>query len=873
MVSRLSLRKRILRCWPLAGLRRTPAHDGSGPSAPLSFERLEERTLLSTLTVNSLADNTIAGDGLVTLREAIAAANSGTATDLNESGEAGLDEIVFQAGLDGMIALTLGDLDIRDDLTITGHGRRSTVIDAQQLSRIFDVSGDGLQVALHGMTLKNGRTTADGDSGGAIRWETSGNSGLTISHSMLSGNSTGGADAEGGALSVKNLSGGITVDVHVLASTLNDNQTDGERAHGGAIALRNASLELTDSVVVRNRAAGDDADGGGIFGDFGQLSIVRSTVNSNAAADDGGAIAMSEVRLETQDSTFANNVAREGSGGAIWGWGGFQGRVFLSNSTVSGNRAVGASAEGGGIYGFNLPITLQSSTVTGNAAEIGGGVAAYADANRALVIKSSIVAGNHASVNPDVTAPIYGGHPNLAVTHSLIGDSAGTGLAEAQSADGAGNLIGSAVGAGVIDPRLGPLENNGGPTWTHALLDNSPAIDAGGSTPPLLGQSFAGDQRGFPYHRISNGAMDMGSFEVQVSDGQPLTLHGTDGDDLFVYDADRRWLQINDVGYLQPEGGPTLQLDGGDGIDRLQVTAATGSGRIVLRPGRALVEHDSAHSGFEFVAGGVEKIVANGSARGYLAVLTDSPGDDRLVVVPGYAVMSSADGPGDWINEVKGITRLHAFASQGNDTAVLTGTGGINDQFQLSPTDSLATNKAFRHEVHNFDVVIARNQGLLSNLAVYGSAGDDTLVVRPGSGRLTGDGFDLQFVGFNESTAFGGEGVDRVTVIGTTGDDRVEIGPDRVYQRAASFGFAGAGFEFATAYGGGGNDSIFLSDGPGDDTFVGFANQGWLAGAGNAYVFRAIDFAGVRITGTTGSNRLLVNDALDYRLIQDGNWQ
>ena len=75
--------------------------------------------------------------------------------------------------------------------------------------------------------------------------------------------------------------------------------------------------------------------------------------------------------------------------------------------------------------------------------------------------------------------------------------------------------ISSAVAAsGVIDPLLGPLADNGGPTFTHALLPGSPAIDAGD---PLAVAGSDGvpqfDQRGVPYSRVVGGRIDMGAFE------------------------------------------------------------------------------------------------------------------------------------------------------------------------------------------------------------------------------------------------------------------------------------------------------------------------------------------------------------------------
>src|SRR5262249_2449977 len=87
--------------------------------------------------------------------------------------------------------------------------------------------------------------------------------------------------------------------------------------------------------------------------------------------------------------------------------------------------------------------------------------------------------------------------------HNLIGISnGGSGYA-------ATDMVGTAQNP--LDPKLGPLQDNGGPTWTMALLPGSPAIDAGALT------DMEWDQRGPGYARLVNGATDIGAYEVQKS--------------------------------------------------------------------------------------------------------------------------------------------------------------------------------------------------------------------------------------------------------------------------------------------------------------------------------------------------------------------
>jgi hypothetical protein len=74
------------------------------------------------------------------------------------------------------------------------------------------------------------------------------------------------------------------------------------------------------------------------------------------------------------------------------------------------------------------------------------------------------------------------------------------------------------------DPLLGPLQDNGGPTFTHALLEGSPAIDAGNNA---AGLDF--DQRGDGYPRVSGTGADIGAFEVQTTPADMVFADGFDG--------------------------------------------------------------------------------------------------------------------------------------------------------------------------------------------------------------------------------------------------------------------------------------------------------------------------------------------------------
>lgn len=162
--------------------------------------------------------------------------------------------------------------------------------------------------------------------------------------------------------------------------------------------------------------------------------------------------------------------------------------VTVSNSTLSANSA----SNGGGIYN-GATLTVTASTLSGNSAVDGGGIDIFAGVAH---IQNTIVAGNTAGSRPDLD----GASDSLG--HNLIGD--GTGGSGFTDTD----LVGTA--ANPIDPLLGPLQDNGGPTQTMALLSDSPAIDAGDNA-----GASQWDQRGPNFRRIVNYTTDIGAFEIQ----------------------------------------------------------------------------------------------------------------------------------------------------------------------------------------------------------------------------------------------------------------------------------------------------------------------------------------------------------------------
>ena len=222
------------------------------------------------------------------------------------------------------------------------------------------------------------------------------------------------------------------------------------------------------------------------------MTITNSTIAGNSCDRFGGGI-YNESVLSLAGSTLSGNTADEKGGGLYTAHSGDDDAV-VRNSTISGNTA----KSGGGIATETGLTQIQSSTITANTADAnqGSGVAG----NSAVDIGNSIVAGNNGT-----DLDYLNGLPVkfLSSNNNLVGNGNGT-VAFNQSGDQTG-----------ANPRLGALADNGGPTATHALLDGSPAIDAGQTDLTL-------DQRGVA--RPFGAADDIGAFERSNAPSETIAL-------------------------------------------------------------------------------------------------------------------------------------------------------------------------------------------------------------------------------------------------------------------------------------------------------------------------------------------------------------
>ena len=277
----------------------------------------------------------------------------------------------------------------------------------------------------------------------------------------------------------------LTIDGNNTSRIFNVNDDNGDTAIRVAIS----GLTLT-------RGAGQSQSGGAIS-NAEDLALTNSTLSGNKAFL-GGGISNSGT-LTLTNSTLSGNGALfsfpgyGSDGGGIFNYVG--GTLTLTNSTLSGNSASGS---GGGIFN-NGTATLTNSTLSGNTAGVnGGGITNYGSAT----LNNTIVANSPSGADVANFAS-----DTITGSHNLI-ETAITG--------GGSNTL---TGTIVADPKLGPLQNNGGPTQTMVLLAGSPAINAGSNAlavdPSNNSQPLTTDQRGVPFARIAGGTVDIGAYEVQ----------------------------------------------------------------------------------------------------------------------------------------------------------------------------------------------------------------------------------------------------------------------------------------------------------------------------------------------------------------------
>ena len=297
---------------------------------------------------------------------------------------------------------------------------------------------------------------------------------------------------------------------------------------GGGTVVRIPSFSghvKFSGMTIRHGAA---RTGGGIQ-NSAVLTLSSSTVSGNSASFQGGGIWNSGL-LTINRSTISGNVANGSCrtfclilGGGLYNSG--SGTVTITNSTIAGNSA---RNWGGGIFN-GAGVTIRNSTISGN----GNGISAFGDTilvNSTVSDSLLLLSGSKMRLSSStVTGTTFlagGSSPGKAWTrNSIFANNSGANCFNGTISSQGHNLSSDATcdfdaasDLNNVDPMLGPLQNNGGPTQTMALTSGSPAIDAGnpnGCT-DNLGNLLKTDQRGRPRHDSEDTrGCDIGAYESQ----------------------------------------------------------------------------------------------------------------------------------------------------------------------------------------------------------------------------------------------------------------------------------------------------------------------------------------------------------------------
>jgi Right handed beta helix region len=435
--------------------------------------------------------------------------------------------------------LTINSSTVWGNTAVTGGGiynngtlrMSNSIVSDNRLSYYGDGAGiyNGGTLTLDHSTISGNTSTSEALSGGISNVGT-----LTITDSTISNNAAyfGGGIKSGGTLTISDSTisgnyaqdgGGIVIPGGTVAIS-NTLLTNNVAEYAGTMLIYSGSVTLSNSTISGNRGQGGETVGGNLI-NTGTLAIINSTISGNTGTFSAGGIDNFGT-LTITSSTISGNGGQTAGGIENYG------TAMVSNSTISGN----GSGMAGGIQNSGT-LTVSNSTISENTGgDFAGGIANVAgydhDANVVLInctivdnrssgnflrsgnqlysgretgtgnatiqLRNTIISGDDSS--PNFFADVGGSF--VSRDHNLSSDNANGFLT------GSGDLIN-------VNPLLGPLQDNGGPTQTMALLPGSPAIDAGDNS--LVPSGVTSDQRGAGFNRIADGTVDIGAFEAQAS--------------------------------------------------------------------------------------------------------------------------------------------------------------------------------------------------------------------------------------------------------------------------------------------------------------------------------------------------------------------
>jgi hypothetical protein len=446
-----------------------------------------------------------------------------TVTNLNDTGPGSLraaiaaanapagGHIVFQSGLTGTITLgseiSLG-MGSPGAINIDGPGPAVITVSGNNTSRIFNSYGSPPMsstnlLTISGLTLTGGNSATNG---GAILNHFAMN--LTVNNMTIIDNTAG---SGGGIASFGAGTNGTTT---ITNSTITGNHatdTSASPNNGGGGLLEYGSITSIQNTTISGNTSA--RNGGGVHarvigpGSTYFPTINGSTISGNTAAYRGGGLYGYKSAATITNTTISGNSAVNGSGMAMKA-----GRSTIRDTTISGNTGAsyggGVWADGAGLAGTSLK--FYDSTIANNSAGNGGGISAGNHVTDPS-LQNTIVADNTAAFGPDVRDA---GGDNFNADFSLIENASGATVIVPTTGS---SLLG-------IDPQLQGLTNNGGPTQTQRPALTSPVLDQGKSP---FGLDQRGLTRAFDIPTIADSAAsganaaDIGAVELTLAEATP----------------------------------------------------------------------------------------------------------------------------------------------------------------------------------------------------------------------------------------------------------------------------------------------------------------------------------------------------------------
>ncbi|NDJ53480.1 MAG: hypothetical protein GYB68_10395 [Chloroflexi bacterium] len=433
---------------------------------------------------------------------------------LDTNAAPGPDTITFD--VTGLIALTSGELLIRDDLTIIGPGPDALAVSGSNLGRVFRVDNSNMSssanVHLSGLTIRDGYmdsaviATGLPDGAGLLNSEN-----LSLQNLVFSNNVIVADDLWGSGAGLATILAPVTLE---NVSFQNNGGSGQGGTYGGGMAVIQGAADLQDVSFEGNQAG----TGGGLYASSGSTLQVDGVQFTNNRADNGAGLYVSMSELNLTNTLFARNVALF-DGGGLYSSSSNGETLHLINVAFSQNQA----SDGAGLYRYG-GLTMTNATMANNAATSRGG-AVHVHTDDRVAIYNSIFWMNSAGIGHEIYAIDLDNNVPVSVESSLF----------------------YAGCTGIDGPPCRPPEVNCSHEGPQAVLQADPLfVDAANDDLSLAA--------GSPAINAGNNAHVPASIQTDLS-GADRIQQGTI--DLGAYESS----------HAPPEGGgnePVLLLSGGD---------------------------------------------------------------------------------------------------------------------------------------------------------------------------------------------------------------------------------------------------------------------------------------------------------------------